>query len=122
MKLSRLVGYLRSPGAAAMGACLCLILGFFLGSVVTHRHRGETVVSVQRTGLPEAETETGAVNINTADEALLQTLPGIGPKLAGEIVAYREAHGPFRYLYELTDVKGIGGKTYEALLGLITID
>lgn len=120
MKHPRLSGFLRSPGAAVSAACLCLILGFFLGSAVTHRHRGEPVVAVQRAALPEQAA--GAVNINSADEALLQTLPGIGPKLAGEIVAYREEHGPFRYLYELTDVKGIGGKTYEALLGLITID
>ena len=54
-------------------------------------------------------------NLNTASAADLQRLPGIGPALAGRIVAYREAHGPFRSPAEIVEVKGIGEKTFEKL-------
>ncbi len=49
-----------------------------------------------------------AVNINTAAAADLETLPGIGPVLAGRIVAYRTRHGPFRRPEDLLQVPGIG--------------
>ena len=62
------------------------------------------------------------VDINTADEETLQTLPGIGPALAERIVAYREANGGFQYLYELTNVKGIGSSSFEALQEFITLN
>ena len=54
-------------------------------------------------------------NLNTASAADLQRLPGIGPALAGRIVAYREANGPFRSPGQITEVKGIGEKTFEKL-------
>lgn len=55
------------------------------------------------------------VNLNTASAAELQSLPGIGEKLAASIVEYREKNGRFRSRGELTKVKGIGEKTYEKL-------
>ena len=54
-------------------------------------------------------------NLNTASAADLQRLPGIGPALAGRIVAYREANGPFRSPAQIVEVKGIGDKTFEKL-------
>ncbi|MBR2716801.1 MAG: helix-hairpin-helix domain-containing protein [Oscillospiraceae bacterium] len=122
MKLSGAVRFFRSPAMRAVCACLCIALGFFFGSAATRRHTGEAVVVVRSGGPVRAAETAEALNINTADEALLQTLPGIGPKLAQEIVAYREEHGPFQNLYELMDVKGIGSRKYEALLGQITIE
>ena len=56
-----------------------------------------------------------AVNINTANVEELQQLKGIGAKKAAEIVAYREAHGEFKNVHELTNVKGIGKATLEKL-------
>ncbi|ROV51751.1 ComEA family DNA-binding protein, partial [Neisseria chenwenguii] len=49
-----------------------------------------------------------AVNINTAGEAELETLPGVGPAKAKAIVAYRSQHGQFKSVDELKNVKGIG--------------
>ncbi|MBE3563766.1 MAG: ComEA family DNA-binding protein [Hydrogenibacillus schlegelii] len=64
---------------------------------------------------------TAKVNLNTADAALLQTLPGIGPARAQAIIAYREEHGPFRDVTELKNVSGIGPKTLEQLLPYVTV-
>lgn len=54
-----------------------------------------------------------AVNINTATEQELQSLPGIGPAKAKEIIAHRKAHGNFKTIDELKNVKGIGDKTFD---------
>lgn len=48
------------------------------------------------------------VNLNSADQAALETLPGIGPSLAGRILAWREEHGRFGSVEDLLDVSGIG--------------
>lgn len=56
-----------------------------------------------------------AVNINTANVEELQQLKGIGAKKAAEIVAYREAHGEFKTVDELINVKGVGKATLEKL-------
>jgi len=56
-----------------------------------------------------------AININTATKDELVSLPGIGPAKAQAIVDYRKAHGPFKTVEELKDVKGIGAKRFEKL-------
>ena len=48
------------------------------------------------------------IDLNTAPEATLQTLPGVGPARARAIVAYREAHGPFATVQALEAVPGFG--------------
>jgi len=60
------------------------------------------------------------ININTADLETLETLPGVGPKRAAAILAYRQAHGPFPDLESLRHVKGIGEKTLAKWKDLIT--
>ncbi|HQS66423.1 MAG TPA: helix-hairpin-helix domain-containing protein [Sulfuricurvum sp.] len=52
-----------------------------------------------------------AVNVNKANSAQLQTLNGIGPTKAQEIIKYRKSHGGFKTVDELVNVKGIGPKT-----------
>jgi len=52
------------------------------------------------------------IDINSASaETLARVMSGVGPKKAEAIVRYREEHGPFRNVYELVRVKGIGKKT-----------
>jgi competence protein ComEA len=54
------------------------------------------------------------VNVNTADAATLaNSLDGIGPAKAAAIVAYREEHGPFKSIDDLSHVKGFGPATLE---------
>lgn len=74
------------------------------------------------------ETETapeGAasrVNLNTADAAALESLPGIGPALAQRIIDYRTANGPFQTTEEIQDVRGIGAGIYEKIKDSITVE
>lgn len=65
--------------------------------------------------------EDGTVNINTADEAELQRLPGVGPAIARRIISHRQESGQFQALEDLKEVKGIGEKTFAKLKPLITI-
>ncbi|MFO8174844.1 MAG: ComEA family DNA-binding protein [Longimicrobiales bacterium] len=59
-----------------------------------------------------------AVNLNRAGREELESLPGIGPALAGRILESRSREGPFRSLEDLTRVPGIGPATVERLQGL----
>lgn len=54
------------------------------------------------------ERSPGPINVNLANAQTLQSLPGIGPVLAGRIVAYRESNGPFGSVDDLLSVSGIG--------------
>ncbi|WP_309779295.1 ComEA family DNA-binding protein [Curtobacterium sp. SORGH_AS_0776] len=56
-----------------------------------------------------------AVDLNTADQTLLETLPGIGPSLAGRILAWRDEHGRFAAVEDLLDVSGIGDVRFAEL-------
>ena len=73
-------------------------------------------------GAGQADDAAGRlININTADEATLQTLPGIGAAKAASIVRYREANGGFSSIEEIKKVSGIGDITYENIKGCITV-
>lgn len=63
----------------------------------------------------------GLVNLNTADEATLDTLPGIGPALAARIVAWRTDNGPFASVDELDEVSGIGPAMLAKVRDLVTV-
>ena len=62
----------------------------------------------------------GKVNINTADEPTLETLPRVGPAMAARILAWRAANGRFTAVEDLMSVSGIGEKTFEGLKDLVT--
>jgi competence protein ComEA len=63
----------------------------------------------------------GVVNVNKANLAQLQTLNGIGPSKANEIIKYRKSHSGFKSVDELVNVKGIGPKTLQKFKSQISI-
>ncbi len=66
-------------------------------------------------------SENGLVNINTADESTLCTLPGIGSLKAASIIAYREQNGGFTSIEDILQVDGIKSGTYNKLKDKITV-
>ena len=86
-------------------------------------------------GIPFAKTESGAtssnasveylranpVDLNKATQAQLEVLPGVGPKMAERIIAYRTENGGFKSLDELDEVKGIGEKRMATLKPLVKV-
>ena len=68
-----------------------------------------------------AATSGGLIDLNVASGVDLESLPGIGPALAGAIVAYRESNGPFQSVEELVNVPRIGPATMEKLRALVTV-
>lgn len=67
-------------------------------------------------------SESGLVNINTADAEMLKTLPGIGDAKAADIIAYREEHGAFCSIEDIKNVSGIGESIYNRISSGITVN
>lgn len=67
------------------------------------------------------DSSSNKINLNTATEAELTTLPGIGPSKAQAIIDYRETVGRFKVIEDLKNVSGIGDKTYEKLKDQIDV-
>lgn len=66
------------------------------------------------TGIPDPGASR-IVDLNVATAAQLESLPGVGPVLAGRIVAHRLAHGPFETIEDLLEVSGIGESKLAAI-------
>jgi competence protein ComEA len=66
-------------------------------------------------------TPSAPVNLNTATEAQLETLPGVGPKVAQRIIEFRQKNGNFKKAEDLMNVRGIGEKNFLKLKPLVTV-
>ena len=71
--------------------------------------------------LNESENSNGKVDLNTADETLLCTLPGIGESRAKSIIAYRQEHGPFQQPEDVMKVSGIKQAAYEKIKSYVMV-
>ena len=100
---------------------LCLLLGLFLRDrrVADAPAFVETELTAP---IEEVRPDPSPVNLNTADAEALTARPGIGEELARRIVEYREEHGPFEAVEDLTEVSGIGQGKLAALEGLVTVE
>lgn len=72
-------------------------------------------------GNPEVLLRGPLININTASESDLDTLPGIGPSTAKRIIEYREKNGQFSTIEDIKKVKGIGDGTFKKFSHKITV-
>lgn len=108
-------------------AFLLIVAGYFWGvrSTADPYRVDVQYTAVEETAPPSAALPSGPtekININTATAAELEVLPGIGEKRAEEIVADREANGPFRIPEDITRVSGIGEGTLAGLIEDITVE
>ena len=116
---------------AITAALLLFMTGYFLGAhggAEPYRVEAQLVQVATETfasGTASPEISPGVspkVNINTASAAELETLPGIAEKRAADIIADREANGPFRVPEDITRVSGIGEGTLAGLIDYITVE
>jgi competence protein ComEA len=91
--------------------------------IALSRSTRDTATTPRHTAVKKASTvpAPGSINVNSASLEQLQSLPGIGPAIAGRIVAYREAHGPFKAVDGVAEVKGIGPRTLERIRPFISV-
>lgn len=69
-----------------------------------------------------AADEADRVELNSADQAALETLPGVGPRTAELIIEYRNENGGFEKIEDLMNVRGIGERTFLRLRELVRVD
>src|SRR5262245_59513871 len=65
--------------------------------------------------------EARPIDLNTADTAALESVPGIGKSLSERIVAFREKNGPFQSVDDLLKVQGVGEKSIQKLRPYLTV-
>lgn len=65
--------------------------------------------------------QNAKVNINTATQAQLETLPGIGPSTATKIMAHRKEKGKFTKIEDIKEVSGIGDAKFDKIKDYITV-
>jgi competence ComEA-like helix-hairpin-helix protein len=83
------------------------------------RDTGARIPPLAGRGTPEAACGSGPVALNAATAAQLDCLPGVGPSLAGRIIADREARGPYDRVDDLDRVPGVGKRLVERLRPLL---
>lgn len=80
------------------------------------------VVQEEQTNGKSEQKKNEKININTATQTQLETLPGIGPSTSLKIVNYRKENGKFKNIEEIKEVSGIGDVKYENIKDLICVE
>jgi len=84
---------------------------------------GEQVIvfSISKEGQSAGTSSSGLISLKRAGDKQLEELPGIGPALAGRIIAWREANGGFKSVQDLLKVSGIGESLLSGVIDLVTL-
>ena len=82
---------------------------------------GTTTSSIPGATTSSATTPSAPINLNTADQAALESIPGVGPVTATAILEYRTQIGAFTSIDQLLDVSGIGPATLESIRPYVTL-
>ena len=126
---------MKNSGTLFLVGLTLLFVGFVAGMLVGRNIENDgitiqtnppqivsTKAPAESVGETQSQDKDQKININTAHPALLDTLPGIGPVLAQRIIDYREEHGPFQSISELSYVEGIGTERMLVIYDLITVE
>ncbi len=107
--------------------CLAFVSVFSL-RVVAEKQQIDFSIAIAASETNQIETVVDTVvrqdriDLNSAQLSELQTLPGIGPKLAATIIKSRKIDGPFREASDLLRIKGIGSKKLEKITPYLRFD
>ncbi|WP_218843182.1 helix-hairpin-helix domain-containing protein [Sporosarcina sp. JAI121] len=112
-------GYLPNADSRMLNHAMKLVDEFVI-YVPVEGEEAVDISTVQMNGT-SSQQDDGKININTADEIELMTIPGIGPSKAAAIIQYRTDQGPFQSPEILMEVSGIGQKTFEKLESQIKV-
>ncbi len=121
---SRVVDAIKAAGGARPGVDLTTLnLARLLvdGEQIVVGVAAPTGVAGAAAPIPPGATTGPLVNLNTADQTLLETLPDVGPVTAEAIIAWRTEHGGFTAVDELLEVDGIGDATLATLTPHVTV-
>ncbi len=105
------------------------LIGVFIGRIYRPNisvDPNRNVSDSEETGFSYDLTDTrpyidGKINVNAATADDLMLLPGIGTELANRIVEYRSKNGPFKNIYELTNINGIGDSNLNKIKEYLTV-
>ncbi|MCM1026404.1 MAG: ComEA family DNA-binding protein [Roseburia sp.] len=121
-------GLVRLPEGSRVADALELAGGFREDAGTDRVNLAARVSDGEKLYFPTADEETeaeqpesGLININVADAALLCTLPGIGASRAADIIAYRETNGGFQSCEDIMQVPGIKTSVYQKIKDKITV-
>lgn len=94
----------------------------YIPTINENTNENTNTQSMKSTENPNTQGRTtDKININTASQSELDTLPGIGPSTALKIIKYREENGKFKSIEDIKEVSGIGESKYEQIKDLIKI-
>jgi competence protein ComEA len=80
------------------------------------------ILALLVSGISVHAGDAAKININKASAEELAQLKGVGPSTAAKIIEYRDKNGPFKSPADITQVSGIGTKTYENNKDLIVVE
>lgn len=90
-------------------------------NVVKKLEDGLVIEIPQKSNVKRNSNDPSLININTASSDQLQIIPGLGKKYAQNIIDYRDEHGTFSRIEDLTNVKGIGIKRLKKIKKYISL-
>ena len=116
--------------ASGVFCCMLVVLGICFGFLFGYNAASSSfTVTVEPTEAQQTDETTveeskpqGPVDLNTATEEELECLPGIGPALVEDLVAYRQENGPFTMIDQIKNVSGIGEKKFAQMKPYIKVD